>query len=357
MSNKPHTLHLHCCGGAGINIGNLCHQHLSALGDGFADIETTHLDTSMANLADFKEILEAGNYHVIKSNDVSQKHIDGSGGDRRKNYKYVVPSVREYMDEMGLSQYKPGETHVVIFSAGGGSGSVIGPVLLQNMVSRDIPAIAVVVGDATTNDLAVNTRNTILTLSSLAKKANRPLVSYYIANHEMEGDSIEEKLANANTTINTVLATFSVLVSGVLYAMDSQDVYNMLDFSKDSRLSDIPAGLYNLLVYTGDNVEMPEYMQAITARTVGVEGKINIPDIDMLTHKFGFISLDNIDNVMSTLQGNMPIHYVVAKGLTPVLVEEMDRYVKEFEKLKNSIKADSISTPENVIIEDDGMVL
>jgi len=149
---------VYAAGGCGINLGSQL-QYPTA--------EVCFIDTSGSNLSDR---VDESAVHTIKG-------IDGSGKNRRENYEPIIGEVDTVVD-----RFQPGDFNLVLFSASGGSGSVIGPLLLKNLLERAIPVVAVVVGADDSAIAVTNTINTLKSLESVSAVTGQPVVMAYHEN-------------------------------------------------------------------------------------------------------------------------------------------------------------------------------
>ena len=132
---------IYCCGGFGGNIGK---QILDL------DINTFFIDTSISNLKNVKH----DNIFLVEN-------IDGAGKSRDKSYQHF----KELSEDI-LIKFKPSnKLNVIIHSLSGGSGSVIGPLIAKELISKDLNTIVVCVDSR--NSIKVSA-SSILTFSGFA---------------------------------------------------------------------------------------------------------------------------------------------------------------------------------------------
>lgn len=141
-SNIPPTVSVLACGGAGINM----------------------LRRSLPNITGRVTIgrLDAGDANIQFGEDL---HIVGSGGGsglvRKHNADAAVKTIAGLSDEaLGIS-----DINIVIFSLSGGSGSVIGPLLINDLANRRKKLVIALTIASTQSE--THTKNTLATLQSL----------------------------------------------------------------------------------------------------------------------------------------------------------------------------------------------
>jgi len=149
--------------------------------------------------------------------------------ERKTNVTAIMKSVEGYLDHNSYLGEVTGEYHVVVFSASGGSGSVIAPLLMANLRTRNIPTIAVTVGDSSNGLSCKNTLNTLATLDHMAKRmAKKPFSIYYLNNFAVDTNTAAARELTVNESIYNALSVFSLFLSGDNEDIDTKDMVNFL---------------------------------------------------------------------------------------------------------------------------------
>ena len=116
-------MNVYGCGGTGINIArHIANRSQEFNSEAFADREIFFLDTSASNL---------GGLNSKDPNVYIYEDADGAG----KNRRHVANIIMENVNPV-LLKFKPAEINIVIASNSGGSGSVIAPSLISELLSR-----------------------------------------------------------------------------------------------------------------------------------------------------------------------------------------------------------------------------
>lgn len=197
---------LYCCGGTGVNIGRLTDS------DWFT---RAFIDASQSNRT---EGLPGEDCYFIEG-------LDGSGGRRQENHPIIAAEIPAI-----LETHPPGDFNVVLFSAGGGSGSVIGHLMMRDLLNQGQTAVAVVVG-AEDSDIRVG--NTIATLKSLelvSLRASQPIVMAYHQN------TPGVPRGEIDSEVLYVLEALSVLTNQDNHGLDTMDLTNWVQYQKVSSL-------------------------------------------------------------------------------------------------------------------------
>ncbi len=204
-------IRLFACGGFGINIGSFFDkQDLNT--PGYSQIHPAYIDTSRSNLN--KAGLSQENTFILEDR-------DGSGSKRTENYGDISKNVRNL-----LQKFSPLDFNIVAFSAGGGSGSVFGPLIVSELLSRKLPVIAIVVGGDESTIRAHNTLKTLKSLEGIAQKTQLPVVMYYRQN------DATARRSDIDADCHAVIACLSLLNSKQNDELDSKDIQNWVQFTE-----------------------------------------------------------------------------------------------------------------------------
>lgn len=198
------------CGGAGVNITS--HYTGRSTAAGCAEILPALIDTSQSNLKG-RQLPEDATYLV--------EGLDGSGKIRAENHTEIAKTIKQI-----LVQIPPTDFNIVVFSASGGSGSVIGPLILKELGDRKIPAIAMVIGSDESVIAAENTLKTLQSLENISQNSGLPLIMSYHQN------DLNDKRSNVDKSIFSAIACFSILASGENMEMDYRDLVHWIQYTK-----------------------------------------------------------------------------------------------------------------------------
>lgn len=212
MQQPPQgQLRLYGCGGFGINIVSHFDAAAGKTEPGYSTPHPVFIDTSRSNLS-----TGLNQEHVF-----ILENVDGSGKVRRENHEEITRTVKHI-----VNTHKPLDFNVVVFSASGGSGSVIGPLILAELLSRKLPVVCIVVGSDESAITAQNTMNTLKSLEAIAEKNQLPVVMYY------EHNDREVKRSEVDVACRYAIGTISILVSRQNAELDSKDISNWVQFSR-----------------------------------------------------------------------------------------------------------------------------
>jgi hypothetical protein len=210
IKQRPRTIRYYACGGTGINLLR-SHREDFVLGQGdlLAGQEFfSYIDTSFANL-----------HNVPVSSTFTLKGVDGSGSDRPRN----AAAIKKLLPDILLA-HEPKDLNVFLFAASGGSGSVAGPLLLEELLSQGKMCVSIVIGSHETLKRTTNVISTLKGLEQAVNRLERPIVMFYHENDQ------EKSLIANNLTPKFVLGSMALLGSGRNKGLDSADVGNLFDF-------------------------------------------------------------------------------------------------------------------------------
>lgn len=124
------------------------------------------------------------------------------------------------------------------------SGSVIGPILVNELLSREVPVIVFCTGSCASDIETENTYKTLLGYEQTAsriRKAPVPMVYF-------ENDN-GKTAAEIDTTLSIYLPMLAGILSGKNHGLDTMDVRNFLYYN---RVSDFKPALTQLDLYSGE---------------------------------------------------------------------------------------------------------
>lgn len=193
-------------GGAGINLARsfLTDPRLT---------KTLYFDTSMTNTRRGEDV------HIFANG-------SGSGSHRAENAALIEREVTQLSDEeLGITD-SDHNVAIVISSLGGGSGSVINPLLLRDYVRRGIRVIGVFVADTSSSVTAKNNHKTLQTLTSICKNNNIYLPCIMATNDHADSRT------QINEAITLMVSDLIDLLTQPVYEVDRNDRLNWVNPTK-----------------------------------------------------------------------------------------------------------------------------
>lgn len=328
MLPQQGNIRVYGAGGFGVNIASHFDVDDGVTAAGFAILNVAYLDTSRSNL---NETLRDENIYIVEA---GLDEVDGSGKVRRTNHPVIAKSVKQM-----LQKHAPKDFNIVVFSASGGSGSVIGPLVVAELLERGLPTVAIVVGSDESKITTDNTFNTLQTLDNIARKRDVPVVMLY------EHNDRNKKFSEVDKVCKSTIGSLAILCSRQNHAVDTQDIRNWVQFNKST---EVPAQLALLDVYhTNEEVEA-------NSQPVSIASLYKDRDIARLNASPDYICEGYPRTEIKDLQ---QLHFSVTLSGVPVLVKSISDRVSEFQKLQDSRVATKSFVNDDKLSDDGLMVL
>lgn len=197
------------CGGFAMNI--LSKFEKTAQEDNLTHLNIQYLDTSASNI-------EAG---VNPERVYLFRDTDGFGKDRKAAYEKILPMIPNALQSLDL-----GDFNIIVHSSSGGSGSAIGPALVNHLLKAGKRVIVVQVGSVGSRKEVENTMGVIRTYANFAKTMNRPVLSYYRENNS------KTTRTKVDAEVHSALLLLSMLFSSENKGLDTADLSNLIDYNK-----------------------------------------------------------------------------------------------------------------------------
>lgn len=348
MNEKSSKLIITACGGCATNIVDKVLRHLPT-GDGFADIDFHFFDTSRAN---YDNIEKVGDFFQVQrkaSSGLVGGDINGSGGDKTTHARDIILNVPDYLEKIKVSKKETGVYHVLISSAGGGTGSLSLIAIAEELMAKDIPVICILVGDNSSALRARNTQTTLATLSAKAVKQGKCLLTYYINNSTLDGNltSNENK---ANERILNSMYILSAFLSGQNEAIDETDMANFIDQSKFKTIKIVP-GIYTVTFHGGKTpIVLPDHALPTISRSL-TAGNTEVDfNLEVFDHKIGKIVKEG---ALAKLASSLPIHMVASNGVLKGEIERLTEINDRASQAQRDMQNYQIAAPNDVNEDDD----
>lgn len=301
------SVKLFAAGGCGINIASNLLKYEKDIKDGLADLDVIFLDTSRANLDKNKQ---NDKVYVIEG-------LDGSGKIRAENHKQIGECVLDI-----LQTYKPGDLNIVLSSGSGGSGSVLAPSLVQELLQRNIPVIVITVGST---DSRIELENTIKTLKSydaIAQIRKSPVNSFYYQN------SKDTPRKQVDQQIILVITALLALFSKQNKELDSSDLHNWLFYN---RVTSYEPHLSHIDFYHRE-VKVTKPKTVISVATLLTEGEDTSTNANVEYQCVGYMSKE----VMEFIDAHDPLHVAIVDGVFLEIINNLNKSLNEFDEEKKA---------------------
>lgn len=298
-------------GGFGINILTKLPKFVTE--EGYSEFVRCGIDTSKSNL---HENLKEEETYLVEG-------TDGNGKKRNNNTELLMESVNDI-----LLNHKPGDFNIVVHSASGGTGSVIGPLLVNELIKRDALVFNVVIGSTSSRIETENTLKTLKGYELTAKNTKKPIVTYYKENN------LNTPRGEIDSHVVTTLTLLSIVLSGQNRELDKTDIENFLHYTN---VTEFVPKLVNMDFFSG-SIDVKKGENVFTALTL--TSKDGPTEIDGLVeyHALGYIPF----NLEESYEGNLPIHLATIDGFFFKYVNGLQDKLKAFNEARVTVVDKSI---------------
>lgn len=305
------TINMYCNGGTGMNLGKVYAKFSNQERPGFATINTIFIDTSDSNL---DERVPSDKFFRIEG--VDEREVDGSGKKRDTNYDAIEAAINPI-----LNRFPPADINVLMNSTGGGSGSVIGPLLLAELLARGEKVISVVVGITSCRQEVLNTKNTMLSYENIAAESELPVNVFYRDNAGRSRQDVDRQ-------VHTFLAGLSVMLSGQNRELDKEDYNNTLNYH---RVTNYTPQLTFIDLFSKE-VTLDKGQSLVSLLTV-VDSEEDSTESNVPTEyqAAGFIH----PAARNSFKAAGPIHLAVIAGYFNPVISDLDKRLKNFDETRN----------------------
>lgn len=322
-------INLYSTGGCGVNIGQRLEKYSKSESGAFADIVPYMIDTSRSNM-----IGQADNTYLVDG-------LDGSGKKRDSNYKAINDSCKQI-----LMNFKPAAVNVVLHSCSGGSGSVIGPVLVSELLDRGELTIVIAVGSSASLIETQNTVNTLKSYENISSKRETPVICCYFENSPaMARGEVDREI------ISTVVL-LATMFSGNNRGLDTEDLRN---FIKYDRVTSYKPRLA-LLEFQSGKISLGKGLSLVSLLSLSDDSTSTDVEIPVEYQATGIFSMEHAEETRRIIETEVPVHACVVTGFFNQVVERLDVKIANFSEARSAVKEKSIVDHSHDATED-GLIL
>lgn len=304
MSDTPKgKVKLYACGGGGTNIGYLFEKYRTSEDVGFAQIDVTYIDTSRSNL---HQDIDPKSVYLLDG-------TDGSGSIRSENAQPISERIRDV-----LQKHPPGDLNIVLSTAAGGSGSVIGPELASELLGRDESVVVIAIGSTESRLYASNTLKTLKSYEGVVRAKKAPVVLHYVQNGPtMPRSEVDQR-------VRSIVSALCVLFSRENRELDSRDLFNWLRFDRATTFQPQVA----VLSLVDESSDISGLGNVISVATLS-RGEDHTAFPVMTDYRCaGFVPA----SAPSTVLAKTPLHFVTSDGIIGEVASELSALLREAEQ-------------------------
>lgn len=316
------------CGGLGLNLASrlesLADSNKGILLDSF---DMSYLDTSDSNI---------GHNKINKDKLYLIENANGSGKNRAENYGPIKEQIKRIVLE-----HKPQEFNVVIHSLSGGSGSVIAPILVGELMDQDKDVVVVAVGSA---DSTIEISNAIKTIKSYAGISNlkkKPIAMIYYENGTMGTRS------EIDSRIESSVVLLSAFLTNSNHELDFTDIHNFLNYQK---VTEHESGLVSAQFFRS-KIEPDHNCTPISCVTLAKSGDDTSTGTMVDYQAVGFI---NEENSATAIMETLPNHFTLVTGCIPKILSNLEKKLKDISDIRAASLVKKVVSTDG---DSDGMVI
>lgn len=304
--HKKGVLNVYGCGGAGINIArHVASRAQEFNSEAFAKREVYYLDTSVSNLNGLSP--KDPNVYVYED-------ADGAG----KNRRHVANIIMENVNPV-LLKFKPAEINIVISSNSGGSGSVIAPSLITELLARGENVILFGVNSYEDRKALENVIASMKTYESISKLRERPVVACLFEN------SSEATENTINKRISDNIIMLSALFSRNNEGMDTQDLRNWLNYDKVTHFSPC---FSQLIIQVGEVHKSPDH-HLIASAIMSPSRDNHKPYNFMVDYQtVGYFDQKKTNEQLN----NEPVNYLIYDGTIEAMFKKQQKMLQDMDE-------------------------
>lgn len=299
------NISVYFCGGTGANAYKRTHNNLIDMANLFV------IDTSEANLR---------NSDFDKNSVYLFEGLDGSGKKRDMNYKVISEKINEV-----VYKFEPGDINFVYHSGAGGSGSVIGPVLVNKLISEGQVVVVCMVGSSDSMKEIENTYKTIESYKTISNKNNKPVIIYY---DEINKDKTRSRVDEHMDIFVSLLMQY--YDKNKVHQIDTADMSNFINFQN---VTTFKPSIASIDVYVKDT--LPDKKELLIAAATLTDRDTSYSLGHPVPYQtVGIVETPEIFNPI----GGLPVHMVITKGKLEEVSAKLEQYKKEHDTYLKTIK-------------------
>lgn len=326
--NDKKSVAIYACGGAGTNLANQIEGYTPE--EGFADPLIYYVDTSNSNLR--RTNIDMSRVYLFDG-------VDGSGKERSENSQVIAKHAQNI-----LLQFQPTAFNIIVCSASGGSGAVIGHTLAAELRKRGEQVIMLAVGTTGSVKEIENTIKSLKSLDGLASKIDKPMVVHYLQNSATAPRPVID--AAAKQALVYLLGLFS----GQNKELDTADLKNWLNHPE------LDSQVVSLQFTSSDPSSYAHAGDVISVATLATPEMNTLLDPVPAYQAVGFVPSSWLEGKVK-LMDKEPIHYTISPNLIEDVVSDLNKKLHASQsRLTSRVRRDSlVSNTDNAT--GDGMVL
>lgn len=305
-------------------------------------------DVKAGNTSDPAAGLEHTSLYFIDTSDSNSITLDqdklyrfpglNGGG---KNRIYITEKTRPHISDL-LKKMKPKKFNLVVFGAGGASGSGVGPQLVTEMIRSGLNVMVAVVGSAVGSHRELeNTIFTIKTLAGAVKVLGKPLTMFYRQNDERNAMGLVDK------DIRSLVYAASALFCNLNHGVEETDLSNFLNYHTVTKVAPT---LCNIDFYNNE-ISIPTHVVPVCQATLHPSSTEIDELFDTAYPGVAYRTSGTLNAVFNDLAPHgTPINFMLMRGDAAVRLKELDRRLAQMtaEQQQREAEVEDIDLGDNI---------
>jgi hypothetical protein len=208
------------------------------------------------------------------------------------------------------------------------TGSVLGPIIVSELLDRNEPTIVIAIGSTGSR---IETDNTVRTLKSyemISRKRELPVNVYYREN------ATSLSRGQVDSDVHLAVTILAAIFSGQNKELDSSDLKNFLNYTRVTSYNP----KLSLLDFFSQEIVIGKGQSVISLVTLVDENTASDASIPVEYQAVGYLS----DDTKKLVTAGLPIHACVISGYFNGVIDTLNDKLLEFDEVRQIVQEKSI---------------
>jgi len=208
------------------------------------------------------------------------------------------------------------------------SGSVISPVLISELMKKDVSVMVVCVGSSDSRIEAENTVKTLKSYAMISEKSGRPVNMIYAENTRETGRGVVDK------TVETNIVLTSMFFSGQNKELDKSDLRNFLDYHKVTSFNP----KLTMVDFSSKDIHLEKDQAVVSVVSLTDDQTSTAIDLPVEYQATGFV----MPAVKEAVKVDMPIHMATIANYFNNVIERLEKQLRQIDEARSAVVEKSI---------------
>lgn len=208
------------------------------------------------------------------------------------------------------------------------SGSVISPVLISELMKKDVSVMVVCVGSSDSRIEAENTVKTLKSYAMISEKSGRPVNMIYAENTRETGRGAVDK------TVETNIVLASMFFSGQNKELDKSDLRNFLDYHKVTSFNP----KLTMVDFSSKDIHLEKDQAVVSVVSLTDDQTSTAIDLPVEYQATGFV----MPAVKEAVKVDMPIHMATIANYFNNVIERLEKQLRQIDEARSAVVEKSI---------------